>query len=291
MKNLRNDSVLVHYDKVNFSFTNEKVLEEVDWCVSSGDFWAILGPNGGGKTTLAKLLVGLLRPSSGEIFRAKNLSFGFVPQDSFKNLAFPATASDIVQMGFLGHSMQKFNSIKSKSLKSQKELSRRLLAHLGVDSLANAKIGELSGGQRQRVLIARALASSANILVLDEPTASVDIKSREKIYRILRDFVAGADFLDCDYSDSIESKNIESKNIESEFVKIDSIESKSIESSKKPKRAVVMINHDISALSSGCNKILHINRIATLHEVPKIGALNGANDGHFCEIDALNALV
>lgn len=266
MKNLRNDSVLVHYDKVNFSFTNEKVLEEVDWCVSSGDFWAILGPNGGGKTTLAKLLVGLLHPSSGEIFRVKNLSFGFVPQDSFKNLAFPATALDIVRMGFLGHSMRKFKNIESKSLKSQKELAWRLLAHLDLEHLAEAKIGELSGGQRQRVMIARALAVNANILVLDEPTASVDIKSREKIYKILRDFVAGADFLAFDYLDSIES-------------------------AIKPKRAVVMINHDISALGSGCNKILHINRIATLHEVPKIGALNSINDKHFCEIDALNALV
>lgn len=166
---------------VEFYFTKERILYNVDWAICPCDFWAVIGPNGGGKSTLARLLVGLLKPSRGEIIKAANLRIGYVPQNTFLNRHFPITALDVVMMGWLR--LRTFGGFSSKQAKDS---AMELLAKFHMESFAHRKIGELSGGQRQRVLIARALCGDPNLLVLDEPTASIDTKSQEEIYDLLR---------------------------------------------------------------------------------------------------------
>ncbi|TLD83298.1 metal ABC transporter ATP-binding protein [Helicobacter sp. MIT 11-5569] len=172
---------IIECKNVKFYFTKERILYNVDWTISKGDFWAIIGPNGGGKSTLARLLVGLLKPSSGEIIKDSNLRIGYVPQNTFLNRHFPITSLEVVMMGFLKPKL--FGGFLPKGAK---ETAMQLLEKFNMESFAHKKIGELSGGQRQRVLIARALCSNPNLLVLDEPTASIDPKSQKEIYRLLQ---------------------------------------------------------------------------------------------------------
>ncbi|MDA3966616.1 MULTISPECIES: metal ABC transporter ATP-binding protein [Helicobacter] len=174
---------IIECKNVNFYLTKEHILYNVNWTINKGDFWAIIGPNGGGKSTLAKLLVNLLKPSSGEIIRDSKLKIGYVPQNTFFNRHFPVTAKEVVMMGFL----DKESSLNMFSYtKTQKDKANKYIKELDLESHANKKIGELSGGLRQRVLIARALCSKPDILILDEPTSSIDKKHQKDIYEILK---------------------------------------------------------------------------------------------------------
>ncbi|MCI5968810.1 metal ABC transporter ATP-binding protein [Helicobacter sp.] len=177
----KSEQEIIVCKNVKFCFTKERILYNVDWTISKGDFWVIIGPNGGGKTTLARLLVGLLKPSAGEIIKDSNLRIGYVPQNTFLNRHFPITALEVVMMGFLKPGL--FGGFLPKGAK---ETATELLARLNMESFAHKKIGALSGGQRQRILIARALCGNPNLLVLDEPTASIDPKSQKEIYHLLQ---------------------------------------------------------------------------------------------------------
>lgn len=176
-----NSKKIIECKNVKFSFTKERILYNVDWVIKEGDFWAIIGPNGGGKSTLARLLVGLLNPTEGSIIKDSNLKIGYVPQNTFFNRHFPITALEVVMMGFL-----KSNLFGGFLPKNAKETALNLLEQFHLQSYANKKIGELSGGQRQRILIARALCGNPNLLILDEPTASIDSKNQKEIYDLLQ---------------------------------------------------------------------------------------------------------
>ena len=91
---------IIDCKNVKFYFTKERILYNVNWTIHQGDFWAVIGPNGGGKSTLARLLAGLLKPSGGEILRNPNLRIGYVPQNTFLNRHFPITTLEVVMMGF-----------------------------------------------------------------------------------------------------------------------------------------------------------------------------------------------
>lgn len=168
---------------VDFSYGEAPVLSNVNLSVKSGDFLAIIGPNGGGKSTLMKLVVGLLKPSSGEIrvfgekVPSKRVSLGYVPQNTNRNLDFPITVEECVSTG-LPH------------YKSDPGKVRELLETVKMETFAGRKLGELSGGERQRVLIARALAGSPRILFLDEPSSNIDAKGQEDLYGLLADLNA-----------------------------------------------------------------------------------------------------
>ena len=169
---------------VCFSYGDHPVLRNVDLSVEKRDFMAVLGPNGGGKTTLLKLILGLASPCGGSIrvfdqppSQSRN-RVGYVPQLTTSAREFPATVLDVVQMGLLGHHGR-------ESAKVNRAGSMRLLSMLGIEHLARKGIATLSGGQRQRVLIARALVGDPELLLLDEPVASVDPASQEGIYGIL----------------------------------------------------------------------------------------------------------
>lgn len=173
-------------DKVFFSYEKTLILENATLSIHQGDFVGIFGPNGGGKTTFLKLLMGFLKPDSGKIqlfgqpVEKSRPRIGYVPQITKLDKQFPITVEEVVQMGCLSKTTL-FGTLKQES----KDISLSALEQVGLADLKNRSFGTLSGGQAQRVLIARALASNPKILILDEPTASVDPKAEEEIIKIL----------------------------------------------------------------------------------------------------------
>ena len=177
---------IIKIRNLNFSYDKQVVLEGINLDYSSDEFLAIIGPNGGGKSTLLKLILGLLKPQSGEIkLFGKEPSdvskfIGYVPQNFLSNQSFPMMVLEVVLMGLIDKKIFGFYS------KDEKALALSALEKVGMREFANARIGELSGGQRQRVYIARALCANAKVLILDEPTASIDTKGQAEIYEILK---------------------------------------------------------------------------------------------------------
>jgi zinc transport system ATP-binding protein len=163
-----------------------RVLESVDLTVAEHEFLAIIGPNGGGKTTLFKVLLGLLpieqgtvRVLGGDPVAARG-RVGYVPQSVVFDRDFPIRVLDVVRLGRLGRGRGLSRLTRQDTL-----AAREVLERLEIAELAERQIGRLSGGQLQRVLIARALVNSPEILLLDEPTASLDLQSAEGFYELL----------------------------------------------------------------------------------------------------------
>ena len=177
-------NTIVSFHKVNFGYSAQKALEDVSFSIEEKDFVSVVGPNGGGKTTLAKLMLGLVQPGTGtirvfdqspEVSRSK---IGYVPQYSLYDPHFPVSVKEVVLMG----------RMKSRKFFFSKQDHRdavKVLERAGLSSVLNSSFSELSGGQRQRVLIARALISNPQILLMDEPTASVDSLVEKKMSTLL----------------------------------------------------------------------------------------------------------
>ena len=163
-------------------YEGETILEDINLSVRELDFVGIIGPNGGGKTTLIKVLLGLIEPQQGEIkvfgksVQKGRKYLGYVPQFVECDRAFPITVWDVVKMGRLGKS----------SPQNDNEKVTEALGQVEILNLKDKRIGELSGGQRQRVYIARALATEPKLLILDEPTASIDPQVKSNIYSLLK---------------------------------------------------------------------------------------------------------
>lgn len=179
---------IIEISDLDFAYNGETVLKDVNLTIRQKDFVAVIGPNGGGKTTLLKLVLGLLKPAKGTV-RVDGKSpqeaspcIGYVPQDFHTNRSFPITAIDVVLMGKLD---------PRKRLSRRSAANRRdaiaALERMEMESNADKKIGMLSGGQRQRVFIARALVTQPKLLLLDEPTASIDTKGQADFYRLLKE--------------------------------------------------------------------------------------------------------
>ena len=171
----------IEVEGLRVAYDGETVLDNVDLRVREGDFLALIGPNGGGKTTLFRSLLGLVTPESGwvRIFGQRpasgRLLIGYVPQHVHFDPAFPIRAGEVVDMARLGQS----NS-RAVPLSTETALDR-----VGLAAHAQAPFATLSGGQRQKVFVARALATGAPILLLDEPTAHLDPNSVESLYDLL----------------------------------------------------------------------------------------------------------
>lgn len=180
---------LIEINELCYSSNRQDILHDINLLVYPSDFISIIGPNGGGKTTLLKVILGLIKPSRGTV-RVKGLdprknstSIGYVPQYINNNLHFPATSLDVVMMGM--HSPRERLIFTRHKMKRQFALDA--MVKLGVEDCADRKIATLSGGQRQRVFIARALVSRPELLVLDEPTASIDTKGQTEFYELLQE--------------------------------------------------------------------------------------------------------
>lgn len=184
---LGNSNIIIKVNNVSFSYENDTLFNDINFCIYENEFLGLIGPNGGGKTTIAKLLLGLISPDSGEIVFNQDLhirdsgKIGYVPQNVNLNMNFPILAIEVVEMGLLRKTLFGF-----RSNKQIRERSMSVLKELKISDIAYRKIGELSGGQRQKVLIARAMVSRPFVLILDEPTSNVDMQSQNDIYSILK---------------------------------------------------------------------------------------------------------
>ncbi len=176
----------VEIKNLYFAYDSQTVLEEINVNVQKGDFLAIIGPNGGGKSTLLKLMMGILEPTKGVVRlfgkppQESDSVIGYVPQETGHNIDFPVTVLDIVLMGVLRkrNIFGRYDSVLRKR-------AIEVLGMVGMERFSKKRFGELSGGQRQRVLIARALCSDPDILMLDEPTASIDFYGQREIFELL----------------------------------------------------------------------------------------------------------
>ena len=174
---------LINIKNLFFKYQKTEVLENVNLTIKDDDFLAIIGPNGGGKSTLLKLILGLLPLQSGTIEKnIENNQVGYVPQNTNLNIDFPITALEVVLMSHISSKKRLFGYSKDEISCAIESLNQ-----VGMKDYANKKIGDLSGGQRQRVFIARALCSNPKIMLLDEPTASIDVQGQQEIYELLRE--------------------------------------------------------------------------------------------------------
>ena len=181
------DNIIEIHD-LNFSYNSQFALRDVNLSVNHGDFVAMIGPNGGGKTTLLKLMLGLLKANSGDvrIFNKppQDVShrIGYVPQDVHINKNFPISALDVVLMGTL-----RPGKGWSRHSHRDRQAALNALEQVEMKKFRDHRIGELSGGQKQRVFVARALVTDPELLFLDEPTASIDTRGQNEFYRLLKE--------------------------------------------------------------------------------------------------------
>jgi len=174
---------IIEINNLSFFYAKSKVLEDINLTIQENDFLAIIGPNGGGKSTLLKLILGILKSKKGEIkssFEAN--SIGYVPQNTNLNINFPITALEVVLMGHIGGKRPLFGYSKDEICCANNSLEK-----VGMKDFSDVKIGNLSGGQRQRVFIARALCANPKIILLDEPTASIDVLGQTEVYELLKE--------------------------------------------------------------------------------------------------------
>ena len=222
-----NRELLLEVKDLTFKYDKESVLEDINFQLYRGDFFTITGPNGGGKSTLIKLILGLLTLQKGEILKNSiikdPIEIGYVPQNTNINLEFPISVLDVVMMG----NRKKHNSIKSffniGYSKMEIECAKQSLARVGMQEYLHSKISNLSGGQRQRIMIARAICSHPHLLILDEPTSSIDMQGQKEIYRLLKEL----------------NKDI----------------------------TILVVTHDLTVISHYANRVLYVNHSGYLHNL------------------------
>jgi len=218
---------LLEVKNLTFTYDKESVIEDISFTLFPGDFFAITGPNGGGKSTLIKLILGLLPLQKGEIIKdasLKNaLEIGYVPQNTNINLEFPISVLDVVMMGNgkKHNSMKRFFNVNYS--KMEIECAKQSLARVGMQEYLESKISNLSGGQRQRVMIARAICSHPHLLILDEPTSSIDMQGQKEIYKLLKEL----------------NKEI----------------------------TILVVTHDLTVISNYANRVLYVNHNGYIHNL------------------------
>lgn len=179
---------IIEVKDVSFAYNGEEVLKDINLQIHKGDYLGIVGPNGGGKTTLLKCILGLLKPTKGRIklFDHDAAKFkdwpqiGYVPQKVHFDQNFPSTAKEVVAMGIYGK-----KGLFKPLQREDWDNVYKALEQVNMQKLANRRIGDLSGGQQQRVFIARALVSAPQVIFLDEPTVGVDIETRSQFFTLL----------------------------------------------------------------------------------------------------------
>ncbi len=172
-------SPLLELQNISAGYENKQVLTSVNLTVKSNDFIGIIGPNGGGKTTLLKVLLGLISPLSGDIQFKKDLQIGYLPQVNSIDKKFPITVREVVLSG------RKKSSWWAKANQKDIKKAEELLDFVGMLPYSNQSIGKLSGGQMQRVFLCRALISQPELLILDEPNTYVDKQFEVNLYEYL----------------------------------------------------------------------------------------------------------
>ncbi|MBX7246367.1 MAG: ABC transporter ATP-binding protein [Candidatus Sumerlaeaceae bacterium] len=234
---------------VSFARGDRTILEDITFCIDEGVFLGVIGPNGGGKTTLLKLILGLLQPHSGriELFRrpqaelgADRSLIGYVPQKHEIDRNFPATALDVVMMGATSRVglLRRFPS-------DVRDRAALLLDRVGVGELRDRPIGRMSGGQQQRTFLARALICQPKLVILDEPTVGLDSAGQQRFLHFLRD-------------------------LQKEF-----------------HLTIIMVSHDVGQLAHYADEIACINRRLHWHDKSALLSDQVLHDVYAtCELDA-----
>ncbi|HCX99247.1 MAG TPA: zinc ABC transporter ATP-binding protein [Bacteroidales bacterium] len=167
-------------------YNHTTVLKDVNLEVVDNDFIGVIGPNGGGKTTLLKLMLGDLKPFKGEVkyypLAPNETLFGYLPQVASIDKRFPITVLDVVLSGLMGR-----KGLSGRYNSNDKRLAMDMLTRVGVEHISQKAIGELSGGQMQRVFLGRALIAHPRLLILDEPNTYVDNSFEKELYELLKD--------------------------------------------------------------------------------------------------------
>lgn len=174
----RTDIIL---NDVRYCYGEVCAVQGVNFSLRSNSLTVLVGPNGGGKSTLIKLLTGLMKPDEGTITFRQGLDAGYVPQNFAFDTSFPLTVEDLVLQGTLPKALRPFSRYSS----AQKAKAMEAIARAGLTGCEHRGIGQLSGGQLKRAVIARAFASEANLIALDEPDAGLDIDAAKELMEIL----------------------------------------------------------------------------------------------------------
>jgi zinc transport system ATP-binding protein len=176
----------VELEKVSFSYGGPLVLQDVTLAVEHGEFLGVVGPNGSGKTTLLRLILGLLDPTAGKVRvlgrepAEAHKSIGYVPQFASFERDFPISVEEMVLQGRLGRTR-----LVGRYTRTDRAAAQKAMTQVRVEDASRQHIGGLSGGQVQRALVARALVTEPQILVLDEPTSNVDLRAEDNIFNLL----------------------------------------------------------------------------------------------------------
>lgn len=223
--------VCIEVEDVSYRYHEHPVIEDINFSVQTGEYLGIIGPNGGGKSTLIKILLGLLKPNTGSVKvfgrdideYKERYELGYLPQRASQSLAhFPATVEEIVKTGRTARLglFRRFGPADLAAVDQALEIA-------DISGFKNRIIGDLSGGERQRVFIARALAGQPKILILDEPVAGVDASAQESFYSFLEDL------------------------------------------NKKHGLTIIIISHDIDVVAHQSSNVLCLNHRLVCHGRPK----------------------
>ncbi len=172
---------IIQFHNVRFCYDEVCAINNVNFNILENSLTAIIGPNGGGKSTIFKILSGLLKPDDGHFSLRKGSTIGYVSQFTDFDLSFPITVLEMVLSGTICKKVKPFYRYK----KSHRDKARNAIKRVGLEMYEDRGINQLSGGELKRAVIARALASDANIIVLDEPDSSLDVEAAADLYRIL----------------------------------------------------------------------------------------------------------
>lgn len=180
---------IIEIKNLSAGYDGRTVLHDVNLSIYERDFLGIIGPNGGGKTTLIKCILGLLKPTGGEIIfhtpekvstKTTSTLLGYLPQYNSIDRKFPISVEEVILSGL---SIQK--SLTSRFTPEQKEKGKQIISRMGLEGLEHRSIGQLSGGQLQRALLGRAIISDPAVLILDEPSTYIDKRFEARLYELL----------------------------------------------------------------------------------------------------------
>lgn len=185
------EKLIIELKDIAAGYDQKKVFDNVNLKISDHDFLGIIGPNGGGKTTLIKLILGLLKPQKGTIHFYQNgepvnkLNMGYLPQSNAIDKKFPISVKEVISSGIRNDKLWSLHYSAK-----EKERITAVVARMGLEGLENKSIGQLSGGQMQRALLGRAIVSNPHVIILDEPSTYVDKRFEESLYCLLNEINA-----------------------------------------------------------------------------------------------------
>ncbi len=233
----------VYIEDLSVKIDGRRVLEEVNLRIREGEFLGVIGPNGGGKTTLLRAILGLIKPERGriEVFgkspEAARRQIGYLPQKSLFDQKFPISALEVVMMGRYA-----VRGIFGRYTAQDFEAARKAISLVGMADYADREIGSLSGGQQQRVFVARAIVSSPRLLLLDEPASGIDSAMQIEFYELLGEL--------------------------------------------NKRLTIIMVSHDISAISAHVKKVACVSRKLYYHDSKELLA-EDIEEAYHCPVEMI----